>query len=125
MAGLPFIGWRQSAIRCAEFFRQYPEAFAYTLFLVVARVCMECPSDGLLRLSDYMKAYLFEPKERDRQACRELRENWYFLRSAIQSVLAQMHPPKGALPYRIMVEYQRRWQCQTQADILMNRANRL
>jgi hypothetical protein len=63
-----------------------------------------------------MKARLIEAKGRDVIPLNALAENWYFLRSAIETVFKNGHPSKEALPYRIFTEYQKRSESHSVSD---------
>ena len=124
MAGLPFISWRQSSERCADYWKLYPESFIYKMFMVVAKVC-EKTRTGPGPLVEELGAYICEPMRDDASACQQFRDNWHFLESAVRAVSARDTTPADSLPYRIFAEYQRRWQCQSAMDVLLNEERRL
>lgn len=124
MAGLPFVGWRQSSQRCAEFWKSYPESFSYRMFLLLAQLCGEAPN-GPGPLIEDVREHICAPGREDDNICKQFRDNWYFLEAAVRSGFDLPVPAPGALPFRIFAEYHRRWSCQSARDVLLNESSRL
>jgi hypothetical protein len=124
MAGLPFISWRQSSDRCADFWKAYPESFSYTMFGLVAKFCAD-GSQGPGLTTDALRKYTCRPETRDDLSCQHFREHWYFFEEAVRTAFANAPPCIAALPYRVFAEYQKRWKSQRPTDIIMKRAKQL
>jgi hypothetical protein len=124
MAGLPYISWRQSRDRCAEFEDQPLPGMNYRMFLIVERACAK-PFSGAEEVIERIKAYLQQSQGADKEACQMLRDNWYFLRLAIPSAFAIEQDSTGDLPYRIFAEYQKRVENQSKLDMTLARKGRL
>ena len=89
------------------------------------RVSLERSSRQDADIIRQMREYLSNPKRDKLAHIQELRHNWYFLQSAIFSVCQDRTIPKHALPYRVIAEYRRRFECQSQTDVLLSSQNRL
>ncbi len=122
LAGLPFIGWRQSAKRC----RQWPSAnangLAYQMFNIIRRIVDSQPARA--DLTTYARGWLGSKRSSSPNAITQLRQDWYFLRRAIESVL-RSNPRAKALSYRIFAEYLRRSSARTAADLLFEEEERI
>jgi hypothetical protein len=120
MAGLPYMGWRQSAKRCAKLERPFVQSFTYQVFLMISRALKKSsPRQLLVTLERYLRK---RPKS-DYTAA-ELRKTWYYLSAAIQSVIQSRNHPK-AIPYRIVAEYQRRTTVRSQLDLVLEEEGQL
>lgn len=124
MAGLPYISWRQSRDRCAEFREQPLPGITYRMFLIVDRACAK-PFTGVEEAIELTKVVLLQPQGADKEACRMLRENWYFLRLAIPNAYRTKQASPSELPYQIFAEYQKRVDNPSELDIKLARKERL
>ena len=120
MAGLPYISWRQSCDRCAEFQEQPLPGIKHRMFLIVERACAE-PFSGAEEVIERIKAHLQQSQRADKDACQMLRDNWHFLRLAISSADSSKRTSAADLPYRIFAEYQKRVENQTKLDVALAR----
>lgn len=118
MAGLPALHWRQSMDRCLSFQDGASHGLTYRWFQVVADV-MKHPAANPKEAIERIRARLLQAKGLDVKPLNALAENWHFLRCAIEAAFQGERQPEGALPYRIFAEYQRRFGCQSQMDILL------
>src|ERR1035438_2335011 len=116
--GMPHLSARVSCERCSGLKETFQAGLTYQMFQAVEVVFAHRPISVIEGL-ERMRAHLI-----DQIHIGELRRNWYFLKCAIGSTQPGEHP-RGALPYRIFAEYQRRFQCQSQADVLFARANKV
>jgi len=118
MAGLPAIHWRQSMARCTSFKDDAAHGLTYTQFLIVARALKHVPANAEEAV-ERMKSRLLKANRLDVRQLNALAENWYFLRSAIETVFQGERPSEEEFPYRIFAEYQRRIASQAPMDRLL------
>lgn len=125
MAGLPFIGWRQSDKRCSKHPLQ-PESshgIVFQRFSIVAKVATQ-PASSVEEVVQKMRAHLLDKATHKDFAYEELREYWYYLKYAIESEYAKRHNLR-VMPFRIFAEYQRRIATRSARDMLLEEKNRL
>lgn len=113
MAGLPFMSWRQSAIRCS----QNPSAgisLAYEQFKAIETALkIEGRGDATARIYAWLAT-----QKNAALAVSELKKNWYHLRRSIGAIQKTRQHPR-AIPYRIIAEYQHNIQSFTAADVVL------
>jgi len=116
MAGLPFIGWRQSAKRCRKWMSGTDEGLSYRIFKVIRTIVNSC--EMLPELSEYSKSWLLTQRSRSIPIL-ELRKKQYFLRRSISAAL-KLEPSRTReeLPYKITAEYLRSSQNPTAVDLV-------
>jgi hypothetical protein len=124
MAGMPRLSARVSCERCSRLKDNVQPGLTYQMFQAVAAVFAR-PGATVSEASDSMKAYLLESGRKSQIHITELRRNWHFLGLAIETVCRAGPHPRGALPYRTFAEYQRRFECQNQAQVLLAEKNQL
>lgn len=117
MAGLPFITWRQSVSRCLKAKASHPFLNIYELFLEVQRALNGPPQTAELAM-EQAKLHLKKSKQKREYSIQILREEWYYLRVAIEAAYSQK-PPRSAIPFRVFAEYRRRTSCRSQLDQFM------
>lgn len=115
LAGLPFIGWRQSAKRCKKWKSANANGFSYQMFKIIVRIVNCCPSRT--ELVRHAEQWLRSKRSSDPHVISQLRQNWYYLRRSIEAVLKSKPQPK-TLPYLISAEYLRKSSRRTAADLL-------
>jgi hypothetical protein len=123
MAGLPFIGWRQSATRCrctkaAQYF-----PFQYEMFQEVARALARPPKTAEQAI-EQAKNYLLTSKRQSQLSIQRLRDEWYFFRVAIETAYANK-TERTPVPYRVFAEYQRRTSSRSRFDQVMQEEERI
>ena len=125
MAGLPFIGWRQSDERCSDHtpMPKSSHGIVYQRFAIVAKV-VALPASSVEEVIQKMRAHLLNEATHKDFACEELRENWHYLQCAIESEYAKKTSPR-AMPYRIFAEYQRRSSAPSAFDLFLKEEKRL
>jgi hypothetical protein len=123
MAGLPFITWRRSTARCKKQEENHPFLNIYELFLEVERALAGPPQKAKLAI-EQVKAHLIKSKRQSNQATQTLREEWYYLRVAIETAYSQ-EPPRGAIPFQVFTEYLRRSSRRSQLDQVLAKEERL
>jgi hypothetical protein len=122
LAGLPFIGWRQSAKRCRKWECAMANGLTYGMFNIIRRIVNSCPSRNVL--VRHAEQWLRSKRSSDPHAISQLRQNWYYLRRAIESVLKSKPHPRP-LPYLISAEYLRKTTVRTAADLLFEEEERI
>lgn len=124
MAGMPRLSARVSSERCSSLKYANRLGLTYQMFEAV-EVVFAHPPATVIEAVDRMRAYLLVPRGQDRTSIAELRKNWHFLNGAIESIYVASRHPRGAMPYRIFAEYQRRFAVQSQSDVLFAQENQL
>ena len=125
MAGIPLLTARVSCERCSALNPGVEPGHAFQMFQAVEGVFARQPGD-MDDSIERMRAYLLAFKtEQLPPHIAELRNNWYFLESAIVAAYRVSKPRSSALPYSIFAEYKRRLECQSQMDVLLAQENRL
>lgn len=122
MAGLPYMGWRQSFKRCQPCERGIAESFTYQQFKIIRSAVADCARNRK-NLEECVRSYL-KRGHRERDALAELKSNWYYLRRAIEGV-GQQKMKGEELPYRIMAAYGRLIQSRSAIDRLHEEEQRL
>ncbi len=123
MAGLPFIHWRQSTVRCQRAPISHQFSSVYELFLELKRAMSPAPTlveDAV----EQVRTYLLSKKHQSQHPPRTLREEWYYVRSGIETAYAQS-PPSSAIPFRAFAMYQRRASARSQLDLVLSTAEKL
>jgi hypothetical protein len=103
IAGLPFITCRQSTARCTKI--PGAQGLRYSMFQELTRAFASSPH-AATEAVEQVKDYLLRIKGNE-NAVRKLRNEWYYLRTAIEDVYSAKLP-RGSLPYRVLAEYCRR-----------------
>ena len=137
MAGLPFMGWRQSASRCYREdmlqMKLYPEqrtqrcTFAnglwYTLFLMIQKVVE--PQKSSPRIASELARAIARMGDPKKQYVKDfLVENWFFLKRVIQ-VEHKNSSYSKSLPYRIKAAFQKQVQSQSAEDRVLREMEKL
>jgi hypothetical protein len=122
MAGLPYMGWRQSFKRCRGRECQTVNGIAYRTFRII-QTAVSRSVDSSESLVDSIRTFLKKAKA-EVGFISELKKNWYYLRRAIEDSIAY-NPPHDALPYRIAAEYQRISCSKTAVDVILEERERL
>jgi len=119
MAGLPFMSWRQSAIRCAQ--KPYgADSVAYEQFKAIETALkIEGRGDATARIYAWLAT-----QKSAAHAVAELKKNWYFLRCAIVHVQEMRQHPRS-IPYRIIAQYQHNIQSFAAVDAVFADAERI
>lgn len=138
MAGLPFMGWRQSASRCyREDMRQmklrpkrgrqqrcqFANGLWYTIFLMIQKVIE--PQKSATKITSELARAVASMNDPGKQYIRDLLiENWFFLRRAIQSEY-KASPYSKSLAFRITATFQKHWQQQSPEDRVLREMGKL
>lgn len=105
IAGLPDIGWRQSAKRCGAIKRKALKGQSYEIFEVIQRLV-----NSNTRRSELVRdaeKWLRSARSNGWDGVAELRRRWYYLSRAIRTVLEQK-VQRRKLPFLILQEYWKR-----------------
>ena len=111
MAGLPEIGWRQSAARCGKKEPSHPYRNIYEMFLEIQRALPDritSATDAVQHAKNYLK--------NSRNAYAKLLVP-YYVRVAIEAAYSKKLK-RGEAPYRVFAEYDRRSTRPSPADIV-------
>ncbi len=118
MAGLPLFTSRHSAERCAKSGPRVATGLSFTILQELSRALVGPPRTASLAV-DQVKAYLVKKKrKKPGPAIPILREQFYYLRIAIEFVYSQ-NPPKSAVSFRVSAEFGRRTCLRTPYDQVM------
>ena len=123
MAGLPFIGWRQSATRCRRTKAGQYFHFQYEMFQEVAHALARPPKTAEQAI-EQAKKYLLTSKRQSQLSIKQLRDEWYFFQVAIETAY-ENKTERTALPYKVFAEYQRRTSARSRFDQVMQEEERL
>ena len=122
MAGLPCIGYRQSVKRCRQWNLESGSGGGYQVFLAI-RTITNSRKRGV-KLTEHAGQWLRTKRKPETNTLRELREKWYYLRRAIESVVKSKPHPR-VLPYKVTTEYYRRLKHRTSIDLLFEEGERI
>jgi hypothetical protein len=105
LAGLPYIGWRQSAKRCKKCPSPGADGYKMGVFGTIRRIVLSCNRKS--ELVEHAERWLRAQSPKRSYAVAELREKWFVLRIAIKSALdAAVRTPD--LPFVITKHYYER-----------------
>lgn len=122
MAGLPYIGYRQSVKRCRQWKLESGSGGGYQVFLVLRSIVNS--RKGRMKLSEHAEQWLRARHQPEANAIRELREKWYYLRRSLVAV-AKTKPHPRWVPYLLATEYYRRLKHRTSVDLLFEEGERI
>jgi hypothetical protein len=124
LAGLPFIGWRQSITRCKKHPSTHGEGQSIQIFRTIERIVRSC-----IRRSDLVRhaeKWLRDTKTKKSLGASVLRNKWYYLRWSIKTVLdANPRVSTRSLPFAITREYWRRTKQRSNVDALFEEGERI
>jgi len=124
LAGLPYIGWRQSANRCKKRPAPGPDGRSMQVFKTIDRIVRSC-----VRRSDlvgHAERWLRAQKAKNSLGVSELQEKWYYLRWCIKTVLeANPRVSTRELPFAITREYWKRIGRPSNVDLLFEEEERI
>lgn len=124
LAGLPYIGWRQSAARCKKHPSTHGEGQSIQIFKTIERIVRSC-----VRRSDlvgHAEKWLRNKETKKSLGAIALREKWYYLRWSIKTVL-DLNPRVSTrnLPFAILREYWKRTSQPSNVDVLFEEEERI
>jgi DnaJ-domain-containing protein 1 len=124
MAGLPHVTARVSCERCAQFGIKLSHGIAFDVFQTIERMVPEpiCDLGGSI---ETLREHLLNGPRSDVPHAAQLRKNWYFLESAIQSAARDTVAQRGSLTFRIFAEYSRTSTSHSAVDAVLAEASRL
>lgn len=124
LAGLPYIGWRQSATRCKKHPSTHGEGQSIQIFRTIERIVRSCVRRS--DLAGHAEKYLRDKKIKKSLGASELRKKWYYLRWSIKTVLdADPRVSTRNLPFAITREYWRRTSRPSNVDALFEEEERI
>ena len=116
IAGLPFMGWRQSMKRSLSEQCRVANSVAFRTFRLIDAAVRSCRSEHkelALGIRDWLQR-----SQKSSYELEQLRRNWYYLRQSIEFCLAQKHHPK-ATSFRVTAHYQKRISVRSNLDLLL------
>jgi hypothetical protein len=124
LAGLPYISWRQSALRCKKHAAPAASGRSMQLFNTIQGIVRSCTRRS--DLSGHAERWLKAQKRSKSQGVSELREKWYYLRWSIKTVLdSTPRVPTRELPFAIAKEYWKRLNQPSNLDRLFEEEERI
>lgn len=105
LAGLPFIGWRQSAKRCKNWKSAGEKGVSYQVFEIIR--CIVASNTRRLELVRDAELWLRSRRSTKSTGVSDLQQHWYYLRRSIQTELDK-GISRRYLPSAISKEYWRR-----------------
>jgi hypothetical protein len=124
LAGLPYIGWRQSAKRCKKHPAPGADGRSMQVFKTIDRTVR-----SYVRRSDlvgHAERWLRAQKSKKSLGVSELQEKWYYLRWSIKTVLeANPRVTTRELPFAIAREYWKRMSRPSSVDLLFEEEERI
>jgi len=123
LAGLPFIGWRQSIKRCQKWKPVLGVGHTTQLLRVVRRI-VESWNPQKLPLREHVSVWLQHGYRYYEKAQAELRKEFFYLARAIDAALKNA-PRRKFLPYLITSEYQKRISNRSAVDRLFEDEERI
>jgi len=125
MAGLPDMGWRQSAKRCSPLKSQFEEGQTWWLFKLICRAISSQGISRELSLVQPVNSQLEKQKYGTDYRAVEVKKNWYHLRRAIETISnSRTHHP-SSLSYRIIAEYHNNLRLRSPEDLLFEEEEQL
>ena len=124
IAGLPYMGWRQSVKRSQPHKPLGANGAAMQIFNTIRRIVESCPRKS--EMVQHARQWLEHPVYVSQKSygVTELRRDWYYLRSAIKKVL-EADTRTRELPYAIAKEYDDRKAQASNVDRLLEEGHRI
>jgi len=124
IAGLPYMGWRQSVKRSRPHKPLGANGGAIQIFNTIRRIVQSCPRKS--ELVQHAQQWLEHPVHVSQKSygVSELRRDWYYLRSSIKAVL-EAGTRTRELPYAIAREYEDRKAKASNVDRLLEEGHRI
>jgi hypothetical protein len=124
LAGLPFIGWRQSAIRCTKHPASGSNGMSMQIFDTIRKIADSCTRRS--ELIQHAEGWLREKRNIKSLGAKELQKKFYYLRWAMKAVLeAETRVTSRELPYAITREYWKRVTHPSNVDSLFEEEERI
>lgn len=115
LAGLPFIGWRQSAKRCKNWKSAGEKGISFQVFEIIRRiVASNTRRSELVRDAEM---WLRNRRSSESWGVSDLQKHWYYLRRSIQTELDKGTSRRN-LPSAISKEYWRRKSSPSPVDLV-------
>jgi hypothetical protein len=124
IAGLPYMGWRQSVKRTQPHKPKVANQATMQIFHTIRRIVQSCPRKS--ELVQHAKQWLEHPVYVSQKSygVTELRRDWYYLRSSIKTVL-EAGTRTRELHYAIAREYEDRKVKASNVDRLLEEGHRI
>jgi len=115
LAGLPDIGWRQSAKRCKMQVCPGTNGGSMQVFETIRRIVQSCTRKS--ELLKHAERWLRAQRKTKSYGASELQTNWYYLRSSIKAAV-EAGTRSRDLPFAITRQYWKRRYHPSNADVL-------
>jgi hypothetical protein len=123
VAGLPFIGFRQSATRCGRLEKsKAPGGFRYAIIRVVQRILKSYPEEG--NLVSHAKRYLENRRPSPANVFSYLQDKWYLLQLSIQEA-GPAETNREKQPYLIASKFFQRCRAPSPTENFMLQTERI
>jgi len=122
LAGLPFIGWRQSAKKFVKRRCENANGLNYRVHRFIGQIVASRPWQT--DLIEHARKMTYRKRQSDSQVASDLQRNWPSLEAAIETVLNTDHE-RTARVYRIASEYFRRVSQPTNIDPIIAEIKRI
>jgi hypothetical protein len=116
LAGLPYIGWRQSAKRCKPHAAPGANGGSMQIFNTIRRIVESCTRKS--ELIKHAERWLKAQSGTKSYGVTELRKDFYYLRWSIKTVLEAGSVRRRDLPFAIAREYWKRKTTPSNVDLL-------
>jgi hypothetical protein len=124
LAGLPHIGWRQSAKRCKKSAAPGADGLSLQVFGTIQSILRSCTRRS--DLIGHAERWLRTQKSTKSLGVSELQAKWFYLRWSIKTVLeASPRVPTRDLPFAIAREYWKRLRQPSNVDRLFEEEERI
>ena len=117
LAGLPYIGWRQSMKRCLDWKLDDLGSGRQSVIETMASIVKSCGSRT--KLIDRTEQRLRDRLTGNSRVISDLAENWYYLRESLKRTSREKGISTKELPYRIAQIYYRMKMNPSPADIVL------
>lgn len=124
LAGIPYMGWRQSMRRTSAVECISANGLVFQVFKAVRYLVQTAQSRAESALIDHFRRGILSLPNRHAAAKKELAENWFYIQRAIRQACKARCLSK-ALPFEIMQRYQRQLQSRSSVDIALGQHYRL
>ena len=124
VAGLPYMRWRQSTLRCRRAASVNADGLSYQVFKAIRYMVKTASRKAEGPLVEHFQASIPLLPHRYKWPESELAENWFYLESAIrESCRAKPHPK--SLPFEITKRHLRKLASHSQADMVLAERSKL
>src|SRR5262249_32793227 len=118
VAGLPFMAWRHSVLRCAKEESLGANGTQYVVFKAIRYLVSTVKRSSIQEFVNHFQAGVPQLPSRYKLARADLAEKWLFLERALREAYRMKVHPR-ALPFEITKRYFRQMRVLTHADTVL------